>query len=326
MKQIILILILINVFSNDNLCHDQHKVNYFKNQLKNRLGNNFVKIKERNDKIKVAIIDTGIDINNQFLVSKIPQKKHSKQFYGYNMIDPSLPPIDEMGHGSHVASIMTLLNPNIEIIPIKYYKPSLSGVDSIKYFNKALKKAVDLNVDIINISGGGDAPDDEELSYLKKAKEKGILIISASGNNNIEYNTFQKRKVNSIQSIIDFVSSETGEQWYYPASYGMDHIISVMSHNESFERESYSNYGKIFDTSSLGGSQKNKIQAFGLNCDSLGLNGTSQATPIITAFVAEKLQKDRNSQSEMKSLVQKFSKIKKTKKAVKYLDVPNFLK
>src|SRR5690606_27261379 len=91
-------------------------------------------------------------------------------------------PADQHGHGTHVAGIVKSIFPEVKILALKYYNPKATGQANLDATIKALKFAVDNNVDVINYSGGGPEASVEELRVLKEAEKKGILVIAAAGN------------------------------------------------------------------------------------------------------------------------------------------------
>ena len=225
--------------------------------------------KEKNYISKIAIIDTGLDIHNIFFKNKyfVPKKllKNNSLNFGIDLVKNTTEPFDTHGHGSHVAGLILSINPNAKILPIKYYNPQDSGEINMQRFIKALKIAIDANVDIINISGGGPSRVEEEYQLIKKAKEKGILIVSAIGNE----------------------SSSLDNDPYYPAYYGEDNLLNVMAHNNYYRKPSFSNWGDLADVSTFG----QNILSFGVssnlkNSCLINLNGTSQSTAIISGFAS----------------------------------------
>jgi thermitase len=146
---------------------------------------------EAGKEIVVAVVDTGIQYNHPFLKNNIYTKsgKAGKANFGidFSLGSKSNTPIDTHGHGTHVAGIIKSIFPSVKIMPLKYYNPQASGQANLKATIKALKYAVDQNVDIINYSGGGPEPSAMELAVLKEAEKKGILIIAAAGNEKIKY-------------------------------------------------------------------------------------------------------------------------------------------
>jgi subtilisin family serine protease len=224
----------------------------------------FAKKKE----IIVAVIDTGIDPTHPFLKNNlyVPTGKASSQNYGIDFSKSRksrLQPIDNHGHGTHVSGIIKSVHPGVKILSLKYYNPKASGQDNLNSTIAALRYAVEQNVDIINYSGGGPEPALEELKILKEAERKGILIVAAAGNE---------------ESNIDVKSNA-----YYPASYGLNNIITVTAHDRNLQMLSSSNWGKTsVDISAPG----YRIRSALPNNRAGYLTGTSQATAFVSGSAA----------------------------------------
>lgn len=213
---------------------------------------------EMKKQIKVAVVDTGIDQNHSFLKSN-----------HYNAFDFSKKTTkigiakDEHGHGTHVSGIVKSVFPQVQIITLKYYNPTASGLESLDATLKALKHAVDLNVDVINYSGGGPEASMKELRILKEAERKGILVVCAAGNEG--------------QNIDD------KKHAFYPASYGLKNIISVTAYDRNLKTLNSSNYGvNSVDISAPGFRIKSSLPHNRAGY----LTGTSQATAFVTGVAA----------------------------------------
>jgi subtilisin family serine protease len=218
--------------------------------------------------IVVAVIDTGIDPSHPYLSKRlfVPHGNSGLLNFGMDFSKnrkSKYRPTDTHGHGTHVSGIIRSVFPKVKILTLKYYNPSASGTDNLNSTIDALRYAVDMNVDIINYSGGGPEPALEELRILKRAEKKGILVVAAAGNE---------------RSNIDLKRNA-----YYPASYGLSNIITVTAHDQSGSTLSSSNYGrKSVDISAPGYRIKSALP----HGRSGFLTGTSQATAFVSGAAA----------------------------------------
>lgn len=133
--------------------------------------------------VKIAIVDSGIDINHADLKDKI--------IGGYDFVENK--PIymdgdDRRGHGTHVAGIAAA-NGEMKGIASEASLLIYRVVEKDKgqlYKNvvDAIKKAVSDGAQVINISSRIDnyAPGDALDIEIKKAKEKGIIVVKSNGN------------------------------------------------------------------------------------------------------------------------------------------------
>jgi len=222
---------------------------------------------KKNKDIVVAVVDTGIQGDHAFLKDNIyvVGGKSALTNYGvdFSGAKPTNTPVDQHGHGTHVAGIVKSVFPDVKILALKYYNPKASGQANLDATIKAIQYAVDNNVDVINYSGGGPEASVEELRVLKAAEKKGILVIAAAGNE--RSNIDDKRHA------------------YYPASYGLSNIITVGAHDDSLNIIPSSNWGKnSVDIAAPGHRIRSAIPQNGAGY----MTGTSQATAFVTGVAA----------------------------------------
>ncbi len=222
---------------------------------------------KKKDNVVVAVVDTGIQHDHPFLKRNIFVKKGSvnKKNFGkdFSLNTTVNTPKDSHGHGTHVAGIVKSIFPEVKLMALKYYNPKASGTANLKSTIKALKYAVDQNVNIINYSGGGPESSAEERAVLLEAEKKGILIIAAAGN--------EKQNI------------DIKKNHYYPASYGLSNIITVGAHDEFNQVIASSNFGsKSVDIAAPGFRIKSAIPGGGAGI----MTGTSQATAFVTGVAA----------------------------------------
>lgn len=137
--------------------------------------------------IKVGVIDTGINYDHRDL--------RNNYSGGNDLVDEDDDPMETKEknefltlHGTHVAGIiaangqMVGVAPNAQIISYRALGPDGSG--STEQVMAAIEKAVEEQVDILNLSLGTNinAPDLPMSLALNKAVEKGIVVVIAAGN------------------------------------------------------------------------------------------------------------------------------------------------
>ena len=283
---------IIKLSSKKNPTESDSKIYYnFYNRMKNKIHypvsqldrlniiNSWRFFKPRK-KITVAVIDTPINK----IYSNI------RQLASINL---NLSNITNH-HGEHVAHIIKAVNPKANIISIPFFS---KNNNNIKNSNIALKKAIDLNVDIINYSAGGNTLDKEELFLLKKAKKKGIVVVVASGNDSCETQTNRYSPCR-----------------FYPAlhSKNLSNTIAVSSLNLNNSIANSSNFGTAISD----------ISAYGVEIPSLyngkvkKLSGTSQATAFVTGIISLALSHNTriNSKNIKKHLCSSSTKDRKLSK------------
>jgi len=229
-------------------------------------------------KLTVAVVDTGVDTNHKDIKHSLLEKDGSN-FARYTTLTGVKKRVissymgDDHGHGTHVTGIIagtynkqvgfTGIAPKVQILPVKYYNKEANNKENQEATIKGLAYAVKNNVDIINYSSGGPAPDLEERAVLEEARKKGIIIVVAAGNE---------------EENID-----NGMDTYFPCNYDLSNIICVGSVNRDGKVSQFSNYGKnSVDLFAPGNRIKSTIPhgKYGY------LSGSSQAAAFVTGAVS----------------------------------------
>jgi len=175
--------------------------------------------------VLVAIIDTGIDWNHPDLAANyVP--------LGYDWVNDDADPMDDNGHGTHVAGIIAaVINNGIGVAGLAQVKiMAEKGFDSGGSGNtddlaKAIADVVDNGANIISCSWGGYTEDALLHQALKYAYDHGVLIVAAAGN--------------------DATSMK-----HYPSAY--DEVVAVSATNEYDKPAWFSNYGDSIDLAAPG--------------------------------------------------------------------------
>ena len=205
--------------------------------------------------IRVAILDTGISDHTDLITA---WKKD-------NAINCSSDPTWEdkgSGHGTHVAGIIAGSDndfgvvgvaPNCEIIPIKVLDDS--GAGNYESIEKGLRNAINMNVDIINMSlGSSTAPPETLHDLIRQAVAQGIVIVAAAGNDAHAVN--------------------------YPARY--DEVIAVAALDQNGCLATFTSKDETVDIVAPGVD----IYSTYLNNEYCKMSGTSQASPFVAGICA----------------------------------------
>ncbi|MCR4327363.1 MAG: S8 family serine peptidase [Nanoarchaeota archaeon] len=144
--------------------------------------------------VKIAIIDTGVDYTHQDLGGCFGQG--CKVIGGYDFVNNDADPMDDMGHGTHVAATATgsgVLNgvaPGANILAYKVLDSDGSGYESD--IIEGIERAISDGADIISMSLGGylwyqnnewGQCYNEAGSYaVDNAVDFGINVVVAAGN------------------------------------------------------------------------------------------------------------------------------------------------
>ncbi len=199
--------------------------------------------KEPSTEVLVAVVDTGIDLKQRKLKKAVLD--------GTNIIDLNLPPQDDNGHGTQVASVIHALEPYVKIVPIKAI--ARSGVATKQELAQGIVAAVDFGARIINVSAGVDSSSPDLENAVRYAEEKGVLIVAAAGSN---------------QTTIQ-----------YPAAF--PYVIAVGAVDRDGVRLQNSPSGPALDLFAVG-----EYATLGLRGQCITASGTSTAAPAVSAAIA----------------------------------------
>ena len=137
--------------------------------------------KAQGEGVTVAVIDTGCDLDH-------PDLKHSL-VDGYNFIGRNKAPVDDNGHGSHVAGTIAAENnkkgivgvaPKAKIMPIKSL--GKDGTGDLSSICEGILFAADNGADIIAMSLGTQNGSMYMRQCINYAVDKGCVIFCAAGN------------------------------------------------------------------------------------------------------------------------------------------------
>lgn len=207
------------------------------------------------DLIKVAIVDTGLDLSDSRFSSHLCALGHK------DLTDKGLQ--DKIGHGTHVAGIIQKYakDANYCMLIYKYYLNEGDTRNNLYREIGAFYLAIQNGANIINFSSGGSNFNEEEYLIIKNNPK--VLFVVAAGNDHQDLD-------------------KPGEN-YYPASYRLKNIISVGNLNEDGTIANNSNYGSFLSWE-LGTNIVSTIPCKENVCTQ-SMSGTSMATAVKTGKI-----------------------------------------
>lgn len=154
--------------------------------------------------ITIAVVDTGVHLTHEDLKDKI--------LPGRNIIDPSKPPQDDDGHGTHVAGIAAAetdngrgvvgVAPDARILPVKVL--DANGMGSSADVAAGIRYAADQHAQIINLSLGDVAQSVFGPTFtdaVEYAWSKGSICVVAAGNSYITSSGYETQDAVVVSSV-----------------------------------------------------------------------------------------------------------------------------
>ena len=198
--------------------------------------------------VVVAVIDSGIAYSHADLAANVWSSSSSYTMslnggsvtcaagtHGFNAITGKCDPQDDNSHGTHVAGTIGAsgnngtgvvgINWQVQVMACKFLDSGGGGTSSdmitcLEYV--ALMKDKGVNLVATNNSYGGGGFSQAEKDAIDSHRQRGILFIAAAGNANAN---------NDLAS-------------FYPANYGLPHMITVAATDRNDELADFSNYGR----------------------------------------------------------------------------------
>lgn len=210
---------------------------------------------EEGEDVIVAVIDTGVDLNHPDLRERLVT--------GYNVYTSGSDAYDDVGHGTHVAGIISAQTNNFEgiagiaprtrIMPVKVLDGT--GAGSTYAVAQGIIWATDNGAKVINLSLGNYAQAAFLHDAIRYAYDRDVVLVAATGNDHTE---------------------SPG----YPAAY--EEVLAVGATNYDSSIASFSNYGSYLDVAAPGVS----IASTYPGNQYAALSGTSMASPHAAALAA----------------------------------------
>lgn len=211
-------------------------------------------------RIKVGVIDTGIDLNHRDLIGAV---KDVRNFTDGDIKNVS----DNVGHGTHVAGCIGArrngsgivgVAPECELYIAKAFASNgMAGENSVI---SALEWLKDNNVNIVNMSFSSEKTTQKEYNTIKKCYDSGMVMVAAAGN--------------------DGPNCDSGSNIGYPAKF--DEVIAVTAVDINKNPAEFSSCGIEAQVAAVG---KEVLSTYKENKYAY-LSGTSMATPLISGAAA----------------------------------------
>ncbi len=241
-----------------------------------------------NNNLVVAVIDTGVDYSHPELATNMwvnpgevrgngiddDRNGYVDDVYGYDFANNDADPMDDNGHGTHVAGTIGArgnngsgvvgVSWNTKIMALKFLDRSGSGYTSSAI--RALDYAVKMGVKVSNNSWGGVGYDQSLSNAVSRAQAAGHIFVVAAGNGGS-----------------DGIGDNNDTRPDYPATFTQNNIITVAATDRNDRLASFSNYGAAsVDLAAPGVSILSTVPRGSYST----FSGTSMAAPHVTGAIA----------------------------------------
>jgi len=230
--------------------------------------------------VTVAVIDTGVYYTHEDLSANMWNGGNSYPNHGYDFVNSDNAPMDDNGHGTHVAGIIGAAGNNgvgitgvcwsASIMAVKTF--DASGVSDTAKIVQGMSFAMSNGAKVMNMSFNIDNSMDTVLyNKISDAMNSDVVVVAAAGNG--LGNDGNPRDVDSS-------SFST-----YPCDFDLDNIICVCSVDQKNAIATFSNYGTTsVDVCAPG---TNIWSTWNSNNSSYKIeNGTSMSTAYVAGLAA----------------------------------------
>ena len=246
----------------------------------------------RGNGARIAIVDTGIDLDHPDLVASIDQAS------GKNCVNPATPPNDGYGHGTHVAGTAAApLNgigvvgaaPEADLVAVKVFDDAgnssealvLCGFDHVMSLNSDGDSSND--IDVMNMSFGeqrqwGTCQTDPLHAAVCAAHAAGVIMVAGAGNSAVDAGSFVPAafpEVISVSALTDFDTTRGGLG-------GCKFILELFTTECDDTLAAFSNFGASVDVVAPGVF----VYSTWPNGTYQTSSGTSMATPHVAGVAA----------------------------------------
>jgi thermitase len=217
------------------------------------------------DGVKVAIIDTGVDLKHPAFQGAFVPDSEMWDYVGNDAVpqeEGELGVTLGYGHGTSVAGIVLQIAPKAKILPLRVL--GSDGGGDVLNVAAAINRALDEGAKIINLSLGSLENSQAVSDAINAATAKGVFVISSGGNSGDQHITFPANQNGFDLTTTDLYSLSVGS-------------VDDMDHKSGF-----SSYGTTLELSAPG------EQVFGpVPENHLGAwSGTSMAAPMVSGSLA----------------------------------------
>ncbi|MBI4067130.1 S8 family serine peptidase [Candidatus Gottesmanbacteria bacterium] len=220
-------------------------------------------VNDKTDDVKIAVVDTGVDVNHPDLAGKIADDDYVGCVAEGNGVvcNKTKPRADDAGHGTHVAGIIGAVTNNskgiagvgwgVKLMSVKVLDNDGGG--GIDVALEGVKYAASRGAKVINMSWGQieNSLDSEIITMINNAMQSawdsGALLVAAAGNCGAANNDNNEGCAYTTSNGKSYASNPK----VYPAA--SPNVISVAATKTDGTLAPYSEYGSWVNIAAPGG-------------------------------------------------------------------------
>ncbi len=194
----------------------------------------------------VAVIDSGVDYTHPDLAANIWTNTidgATNGLHGYDFSANDADPMDENGHGTHVAGIIGATGNNgvgvsgvaqrTQLMALRFMDANGNGFTSDAV--RAMDYAISHGAKILNESWGGSAADPTLAAAIERARAAGVIVVIAAGNeqaNNDTTASYPASYARQSNNVVAVASTDSGDRLSWFSNYGPQ-TVAIAAPGES---------------------------------------------------------------------------------------------
>jgi subtilisin family serine protease len=225
--------------------------------------------------VVVAVLDSGVNYNHQDLAANMWNGGSGFPNHGYDFIGDDDDPMDESGHGTHVAGIVGAMGNNgtgttgvcqkASIMAVRVLDATGSGTTATA--TQGIDFAVTNGARVINMSFiGGGSPDTLFSNAIANAQNSDVVVVVVAGNETNE--------------------NDAAGGARYPCNFTQPNLVCVAALDQNYALANFSNWGATsVDVGVPGTNILSTWAGAGSNNSSYNtIDGTSMASPEVAGL------------------------------------------
>lgn len=217
--------------------------------------------------VTVAVLDSGVDLDHPDLAGAL-WTDPATGAHGVDLVDGDLQPDDAHGHGTHVAGLIAArasngigsagIAPTASIMAVRVLDERAAG--DARTVADGVRWAVAHGARILNLSLAGPVPSRDLEQAIADAREAGVLVVAAAGNQAVD---------------LGLVPA-------YPAASASSNVLAVAATDPSGALTPVSNFAGTTDLAAPG----ELLISTAMGGGSELRTGTSMAAPLVAGTAA----------------------------------------